>query len=564
MSLPLILVIDDSLVVRAKLKELFENDGFQVALADTLNQGRELAVDLHPDIIVLDLVLPDGDGIDLCREFRLEPDLEDTPILLVSGERAGRDDWSEGLAAGALGYIIKPFDDKVMLAQIRALAHLNHTYKKLRDSEQRMELAMWGGDVGVWDWHVNTGELVVTELWAGMLGYRKDEIEPHIHSWENRIHPDDAAEVRDLLKAHLEGRTPIYESQYRLQAKSGEWKWILDRGKVVERDPKGNPLRVTGTHLDITDKKYAEDLIIQAEKMASLGGLAAGMAQEISGPLGHILQNTQAIQNRLICESGKNREQAEACNVDLSAVRDFLDRQEVFGSLNCIWELGARAAAIVDAVLQFSQPGEAHATPSDLAYLINETLRLAANDCEMKRDYRFDAIMIEREFDSEIPEVHVVAPEICQVILNLLKNSAQAIAGRGKHAESVTGTFDAGESKPKIILRLRKEKGWVKIEVEDNGPGISDSDRKRIFEPFFTTRGVGKGVGLGLSVAYAIVTKNHRGTMSVDSSPGRGTRFVIRLPFADENAEGECSTGKKDNLPEIEQIHTISLADIKR
>ena len=129
----------------------------------------------------------------------------------------------------------------------------------LRESEERLKLVLEGSNDGFWDWNVTTGVVQFSRRWAEMLGYRLEEIEPHVRTWERLIHPDDQPAVMQALDDHLEGRTPQYETEHRLLTQSGEWKWISDRGKVVTRDEHGQPLRMTGMHTDITERKRAEE-----------------------------------------------------------------------------------------------------------------------------------------------------------------------------------------------------------------------------------------------------------------------------------------------------------------
>ena len=129
----------------------------------------------------------------------------------------------------------------------------------LRESEERLKLVLEGSNDGFWDWNLTTGVVQFSLRWAEMLGYRLDEIEPHVRTWERLIHPDDQPAVMQSLDDHLEGRTPQYETEHRLLTQSGEWKWISDRGKVVTRDEHGQPLRMTGMHTDITERKRAEE-----------------------------------------------------------------------------------------------------------------------------------------------------------------------------------------------------------------------------------------------------------------------------------------------------------------
>ena len=129
----------------------------------------------------------------------------------------------------------------------------------LRESEERLKLVLEGSNDGFWDWTVTTGAVQFSLRWAEMLGYRLDEIEPHIRTWEKLIHPDDQPAMMQALDDHLEGRTLQYETEHRLLTQSGEWKWISDRGKVVTRDEHGQPLRMTGMHTDITERKRSEE-----------------------------------------------------------------------------------------------------------------------------------------------------------------------------------------------------------------------------------------------------------------------------------------------------------------
>lgn len=128
-----------------------------------------------------------------------------------------------------------------------------------RVMEERLALALMGADLGLWDHDLRTDRAFFDRRWAEMLGYSYDEIRPDISSWMNRIHPDDLAMVKSALESHLEGASSSYESEHRLRTATGDWKWVLSRGKVVEHGPDGTPWRMTGTHLDITDAKTAQE-----------------------------------------------------------------------------------------------------------------------------------------------------------------------------------------------------------------------------------------------------------------------------------------------------------------
>jgi PAS domain S-box-containing protein len=271
---------------------------------------------------------------------------------------------------------------------------------------------------------------------------------------------------------------------------------------------------------DINERVQLEEMMIQSEKMLTVGGLAAGMAHEINNPLAGILQNVQVLRNRISLGLPKNQVVAEDLGLDFEKLQAYLHQRGIYEMLEAISDSGQRAAQIVDNMLSFSRKSESKLAPHDLADLLDRTVSLAAKDYDLKKKYDFKRIKIIREYDPATPKVPCEGSKIQQVILNLLKNSAHAIAEN----------IEAGRE-PAIILRVFKDDIWVRMEIEDNGPGMDERTRKRIFEPFFTTKEVGVGTGLGLSVSYFIIVDNHHGEIQVESEQGKGAKFIIRLPI---------------------------------
>jgi signal transduction histidine kinase len=255
--------------------------------------------------------------------------------------------------------------------------------------------------------------------------------------------------------------------------------------------------------------------------MLSVGGLAAGMAHEINNPLGAILHNVQNVRRRLSADLPKNLEQASEAGIDLAAVNAYLQGREIPQLLDGIQQAGARAAKIVTHMLSFSRRSTREMAPCDLPALIDQAVEIAGNDFDLAVGFDFRGPSIVRQFDPRLGPVPGTANELEQVLLNLLKNAAQAIHQRNDEHEP-----------GRIVLRTRLNPPWAEIQVEDNGIGMPESVRKRTFEPFFTTKEIGQGTGLGLSVSYFIITNNHKGQMEVHSSPGQGTCFTLRLPLA--------------------------------
>ena len=277
---------------------------------------------------------------------------------------------------------------------------------------------------------------------------------------------------------------------------------------------------------DISQRLAMEELMVQSEKMLSVGGLAAGMAHEINNPLGAILHNVQNIRRRLSGQLAKNLELAAAAHVELAAVQHYLELREIPQLLDGIQQAGTRAAKIVSHMLSFSRLSSRTLTPCLLPELIDQAVEIAGNDFDLTESFDFKGLQIIREFDPSLGPVAVTANELEQVLLNLLKNAAQAIHQRAQQ-----------QPPGQITLRCRPNPPWAEIQVEDNGIGMPDTVRKRIFEPFFTTKEIGQGTGLGLSVAYFIITNNHKGQMEVHSKPGAGTCFTLRLPLQQSSAE---------------------------
>ena len=150
--------------------------------------------------------------------------------------------------------------------------------RTLQQIKDRLELAVEGAQIGVWDWDMTTDEVEFNDQWAEMLGHSPDEIEPRLDAWERRVHPDDLAAVEDALWEHVAGETEYYDTEHRMRTASGEWKWIRDVGKIVERDGDGEPVRAVGIHLDIDERKRRETelertraLIERTQESASIG-----------------------------------------------------------------------------------------------------------------------------------------------------------------------------------------------------------------------------------------------------------------------------------------------------
>lgn len=329
--------------------------------------------------------------------------------------------------------------------------------------------------------------------------------------------PEEFVFLQDMYRSSMESAQVVKRNKLALQL--GGEKAFCDVTVYPLDDGGGAVIRID----DVSDLVRLEEIMIQSEKMSSLGGLAAGMAHEINNPLAGIVQNAQVIRHRLSGELRADIDAAEACGTALEAVNCYLERRRILSMVDMILESGVRAARIVGNMLSFVRKSGDEKRPEDLAVLLDKTVELAANDYDLKKNYDFRQIEIVREYGKEVPKVLCEAGKMQQVFMNLLKNGAQAMAGNPDRPS-------------RFILRIGREGDGVRVEIEDNGTGLSDAVRKRIFEPFFTTKPIGSGTGLGLSVSYFIVTEHHGGSMRVETIPGRMTNFIMHFPAGQGDA----------------------------
>ncbi len=201
------------------------------------------------------------------------------------------------------------------------LIHIENIYKQRlaekesRMTQERLELAIYATDSGLWDWHIPSGEVIFGEQWAAILGYTLDEIKPHLSTWENLVHPDDRARVMLILEQYLAGKLPRYECEHRLRAKDGSWVWVLDAGKVVEWDKHHKPLRMTGTKVDISRRKKAEEELAQLnqdleKRIEKRTRKLKESQQSLLESQNHLLELNSALKI-LLKKSGENKREIE-------------------------------------------------------------------------------------------------------------------------------------------------------------------------------------------------------------------------------------------------------------
>ncbi|MDO8178268.1 MAG: ATP-binding protein [Undibacterium sp.] len=390
---------------------------------------------------------------------------------------------------------------------------------------------------------VPTGDFKMTFVSGNayhVLGFHPEEMVSDPNFWFDHIHPDDAPQIFSSLAMLFTEGQRTYE--YRFKSQSGQYLWMHDMLRLI-RDEAGNPVEVVGSLTDITQRKQmesalqkkgeeqqslieklqeAQEQLVQSEKMASVGQLAAGIAHEINNPVGFVNSNMGTLKtyvatlfdvldqyDGLVKKFPAGHEITKRfIEIREKADVEFL-KDDVADLVNESMDGLKRVKDIVQSLKDFSHVGETELLEADIHLGIDTTLNIVMNEIKYKAT-------IVKEY-GQLPLVKCLISQLNQVFMNLLVNAAHSIKDVGVITVS-TGCKD----------------DWVWIKVSDTGSGIPSENLNRIFEPFFTTKPVGSGTGLGLSLSYGIV-KKHGGRIDVESQIGKGTSFIIHIPIQPES-----------------------------
>lgn len=341
----------------------------------------------------------------------------------------------------------------------------------------------------------------------------------------------EAALGRDILT--IADDIPLSEKEIKQCIRKGE---IINKSRRTEGKDKGircetitiYPIISLGIRSaviridDVTREVQLEEALVQSEKLLSIGGLAAGMAHEINNPLAGMIQNVSVLQSRLLKSEGKksHEEAAQKAGISPKQIMIYMEERKIPEIIDSINTAGRRISDLVKNILSFARKESSQFSEEDPREIMDSVLTLAAADYNVGNSYDFRKIRIVKTYEENLPPIFCERTNIQQVLLNLLKNGAQAMEPDLNRDPCFTIEIGRDQNEENIV-----------ISIEDNGKGMDADVQKRIFEPFFTTKQVGVGTGLGLSLSYFIITENHKGKIKVDSSAGQGTRFTITLPL---------------------------------
>jgi PAS domain S-box-containing protein len=496
-----------------------------------------------------------------------DPDARQEMIDMVAQNKSVRN--QEVIIRGAGGRRVSGLFSAVPLKGSLSESHLltvmnditdrKHAEFQLHESQERLQLVLGGARLGTWDWHIPSGKVCFNKRWAEMLGYALEEIEPYVHAWECLVHPEDAGRVMQVLHAHLNGESDSYEVEHRLKSKSGNWVWVLDSGRVTERDKNGKAIRMAGIHMDISARKGAEaelqrhrdhleelvnertQRLEEVQKELVTRAVEAGRAQALDITLHNIGNAITPIllqTEKLVLQTRDN-----SLNYLRAGYKELCDHQgdltryvmEDPRGQNVFSYMGKLLTALFDSqedsrdVLKAIQNAAGHisqilkaqgaslkreggkerisVTELVETVLVIQGLSLNKRRIELKTDLR-QGLSLTADRNG-----------LMQVVMNLIKNAYEALDALGRNA-----------AKKEIVISSYEEEGQVCMEISDSGIGIDRDGYNHLFEP-----GVSKKASSGFGLYYCKIWMEANGGSLDIRSDGNGKGATVRLTFRHNN-----------------------------
>jgi PAS domain S-box-containing protein len=450
---------------------------------DAVQNRRLLAHFRHPE----DLARVDAELAVAARERR--PLTTEFRIVRADGSQR----WVQQISVPAGS----PGDEQIRIGVMIDITDRKRAEIALAQSGELWKRALEGTGDGVWDWHVQEGRELLSPACKALYGFAPEELPDTPDALDGRTHPEDLESMRIARKAHFAGQTPIYINEHRVRCKDGSWKWILSRGMVLTRDAQGHPLRMVGTHTDITLRKQADALRAERDRAAAAdlakSQFLSRVSHELRTPLNAVLGFTQLLE----LEPGDGERQRQWIAQVLSSGRHLL--------------------ALMDDVLDLSsaQTGQlAMATEVlPLREPLDEALAmLAASAAAAQVRLHNDS---HDSLDTPPCRVRADRRRLLQVLSNLIGNGIKYNHPQGW-----------------VRVQVETVAGWVSIHISDSGPGLDALQQARLFQPFErlgAQRGPVAGTGLGLALSRELV-EAMGGSITVRSEAGAGATFTISLP----------------------------------
>lgn len=528
-----ILIVDDSEQARQLLLHALAVENYEVVAADSGELALKAVILSQPELILLDLRMPEMDGIEVCRRLKASEESRHIPVILLSASLDFKER-IEGLRSGAVDFINKPFRREELLARVRVhfeLARLQRDLEQrviartaelqlandslknelerrrraeaeLLESEQRFRSIADTAPAGIvlFDregWPVYVSSWLLTFLGGNQVTDNGRLPLDSSTRWFRSVHPEDASRVTEEFAAAVRERRST-QFEYRLRTSDGEYRWLA--ATVNPRFVNGELAGHIGVNLDITDLRLAQAQAIDGQKLETVGMLAAGIAHNFNTLLGTILAHAELV------------------------IDEIPGQTPAHESLSTITAVALRAAEIVSLLVDYADnSGAREADPVDLSSLIRRITPLLQSSVP-------GTASLAMNLSHRLPAVQANSAQVQQVIMNLVLNASEALEGKPGTISVSTGATRVGGDSQKSPPPGLPEGDYVLLEVVDTGCGMTREVIERIFDPFFSTKFLGRG--LGLASVQGIV-RRAGGAIDIESSPGSGSRFTVWLPCWD-------------------------------
>jgi signal transduction histidine kinase len=474
-----ILIVDDNPNNLSFLFDFLTELGFKILVARTGISALQKAEYSPPDLILLDVVMPEVDGFETCRRLKANDSTKEIPIIFMTALNS-TEDKVKAFSVGAVDYVTKPIQNEEVLARVKAHLSISRLTRKLQEQNARMQQEIFDRQ---------QAQMSLRQL--------AEQLEKRVAERTAEL-----SQTNDLLQEEIEERQQMQDSLYQ----------------------------------SLKQLQQAQILLIQSEKMSALGRMLAGVAHEINKPVNFIYDNLERVSQytknllnilNLYQKSPQPTAEIEktAKAIDLELITKNLPKM-----LESMQLGGDRIRDIVRSLQLFSQQEGEEMQPINIHEGIDSTLMLLQNRLKFKPN--LCPIEVIKDYDPTLTSVECCGGEINQVFMNILVNAIDAIEER-----SSPKTSEEVKSNP-YQIRICTEvsnRNTAIIRIFDSGVGIGEEVRNLIFDPFFSTKPLGKSIGIGLSISWHIIVERHGGLLQCISTPGQGTEFAIELPIQQQS-----------------------------